>query len=732
MAVLVFGYRFALYSRTVFAIYAVILVVLLIGSRSSFRLISDLIRRRRHAGERVVVYGAGDVGVAAMRQLFDAPQARFRMVGFIDDDRARHGRRVHGYVIHGGYEQIVALIDAGKVDAVVLAAAPLDASASDRTQTPLRIERSHPVAGARRHRAAGRGLKRFRPIGHVMTTRAERQAGGGARPIIVLGLFLARKVADVHFGLSCVRAFAVRRQWRDAVRSLRFVVDPIRPGPRAPAEFRKRARRLQRWRRASPARRITSALFGAVAAPDAVIWIAPHDVAVKTSHDLSLYANDILPGDWDRESAAIEDLVKHRSIVRRYRDGVRWADTELFAYYARVLDNGEAVKGLRDLAAVGELFETWYDDVFASLRKDGFRVLVARDGWLHIPHVHIGRGGEILYGGAGNHRLMMARVLGIERIPCYVHARHLEWQRIRERVAALGPDRWRDEADPRLADHPDLADLLGRAGATAEAHLDVTAASIPSLYRTWRGLLLRRLGRATRDGTAVVHVGCWLGAGTAQLVQGIRERSASGDVRLHAYDVWRATAWDVKRAARRGISLAAGEDLLPRVRRTLEPFGVPVELAREVGADGGWAGGPISLYVDEGSARLDLRARGVERCAGSWIPGETVVVFVEEVGPAGGVPAECTLEECVVGVDPECFTLLEETERCRVFRYAALADVRRLAAAARVWSLSVAVRTRERELRDLRQSTSWRATAPLRWIGNLGRRAPRYVRSAPA
>ena len=126
VAVLVFGYRFALYSRTVFAIYAVILVVLLIGSRSSFRLISDLIRRRRHAGERVVVYGAGDVGVAAMRQLFDAPQARFRMVGFIDDDRARHGRRVHGYVIHGGYEQIVALIDAGKVDAVVLAAAPLD------------------------------------------------------------------------------------------------------------------------------------------------------------------------------------------------------------------------------------------------------------------------------------------------------------------------------------------------------------------------------------------------------------------------------------------------------------------------------------------------------------------------------------------------------------------------------------------------------------------------------
>ena len=126
--ILVFGYRFEDYSRTVFVIYAVILTVLLIGSRSSFRLMSELIRRRRHTGDRLVVYGADDAGVVALRKLAGEPDSPFRMVGFIDEERARHGRRVHGYEVLGGHEKLLALIEAGEVDTVVLCAALVDAA----------------------------------------------------------------------------------------------------------------------------------------------------------------------------------------------------------------------------------------------------------------------------------------------------------------------------------------------------------------------------------------------------------------------------------------------------------------------------------------------------------------------------------------------------------------------------------------------------------------------------
>ena len=127
VAVLVVGYRFEAYSRTVFGIYAVVLVVLLISSRSSFRLISELVRRRRNSGARLVVYGADDAGIVGLRRLSGELDSRLRMLGFIDDDRRRHGQRVHGYLVLGGHDKLLTLIAAGDVDTVVLCATVVDA-----------------------------------------------------------------------------------------------------------------------------------------------------------------------------------------------------------------------------------------------------------------------------------------------------------------------------------------------------------------------------------------------------------------------------------------------------------------------------------------------------------------------------------------------------------------------------------------------------------------------------
>ena len=128
VVVLLFGYRFAGYSRSVFVIYALLLVVLLLASRSSFRLMGELVRRRLFSGERVVVYGADDAGVVALRGVVGQPGAAPRVIGFVDDDDARHGARVHGYRVLGGYASLVSLIEAGGVDTVVLGAGPADAA----------------------------------------------------------------------------------------------------------------------------------------------------------------------------------------------------------------------------------------------------------------------------------------------------------------------------------------------------------------------------------------------------------------------------------------------------------------------------------------------------------------------------------------------------------------------------------------------------------------------------
>ena len=126
---LTYLYRFESYSRAVFVIYAALLVVLLIASRASFRLIDEFIQRQRHSGDRLVIYGAGRGGAVAVREMVDLSRGHSettRLVGFIDDDPNKHGTRFLGYMVRGGFDQLVRLIEDEAVDTVVVSTRLID------------------------------------------------------------------------------------------------------------------------------------------------------------------------------------------------------------------------------------------------------------------------------------------------------------------------------------------------------------------------------------------------------------------------------------------------------------------------------------------------------------------------------------------------------------------------------------------------------------------------------
>ena len=114
-------YRFFAYSRTVFAIYAVLLLVAVTLSRASFRLVAEFMRRQRVSGQRVVIYGAGDAAGLVMREVLSTGHD-IRILGFIDDDPRKAGGRVSGYAVLGGYSALTILLKAASVDAVVISA----------------------------------------------------------------------------------------------------------------------------------------------------------------------------------------------------------------------------------------------------------------------------------------------------------------------------------------------------------------------------------------------------------------------------------------------------------------------------------------------------------------------------------------------------------------------------------------------------------------------------------
>src|SRR5262245_5263602 len=119
--VILYVYRFFAYSRTVFAIYGVLLLIAVTLSRASFRLVSEFMRRQRRAGQRVAIYGAGDGGGLAIREVLGQGDD-IRIVGFIDDDARKAGIRVMGYQILGGYSALAVLVNTASIDTVVISA----------------------------------------------------------------------------------------------------------------------------------------------------------------------------------------------------------------------------------------------------------------------------------------------------------------------------------------------------------------------------------------------------------------------------------------------------------------------------------------------------------------------------------------------------------------------------------------------------------------------------------
>ncbi len=115
-----FLYDYASYSQSVFVIYVVLLGAFMITSRASFRLLDELVLRRRRGGRRAVIYGAGERAGVALRQLQDHDDGDLRILGFLDDDPRLARTSVHGHQVLGGGDTLERLIAGKEVDLVIL------------------------------------------------------------------------------------------------------------------------------------------------------------------------------------------------------------------------------------------------------------------------------------------------------------------------------------------------------------------------------------------------------------------------------------------------------------------------------------------------------------------------------------------------------------------------------------------------------------------------------------
>jgi len=121
MIIVLLRFRFQGFSRAVFLIDALVMLLLLAGSRIAFRFFRTVLpASRAEKGHRVLIYGAGDAGELLLRELLNNREWRYAPVGFMDDDKKKHGKLIHGFRVFGGNGLFARIVTEQAVEQVLI------------------------------------------------------------------------------------------------------------------------------------------------------------------------------------------------------------------------------------------------------------------------------------------------------------------------------------------------------------------------------------------------------------------------------------------------------------------------------------------------------------------------------------------------------------------------------------------------------------------------------------
>ena len=119
--IVVIAFGFEGLSREVFVLDGMILLVMLAGSRITFRILRKMLPIKPQSNwRRTLIYGAGDAGELLSRELKNNPRLCYDPIGFLDDDHLKQGKRIHGLRVFGGNGALSGIIKRYRVDEVII------------------------------------------------------------------------------------------------------------------------------------------------------------------------------------------------------------------------------------------------------------------------------------------------------------------------------------------------------------------------------------------------------------------------------------------------------------------------------------------------------------------------------------------------------------------------------------------------------------------------------------
>lgn len=114
-------FQFEGYSRPILAIFWLLLVVLVSGSRIATRLFFEFLSSSITRQKRAAIMGAGDAGELLLRILQSSTQREYEPVAFVDDDPKKIGKMIHGVPVLGNRRLLAQVVEREKIETVFVA-----------------------------------------------------------------------------------------------------------------------------------------------------------------------------------------------------------------------------------------------------------------------------------------------------------------------------------------------------------------------------------------------------------------------------------------------------------------------------------------------------------------------------------------------------------------------------------------------------------------------------------
>lgn len=191
--------------------------------------------------------------------------------------------------------------------------------------------------------------------------------------------------------------------------------------------------------------------------PETIYWIDPERIVFHSNYnkggnpdfkdrvfDMIKDKGRVYGGAWDVSPYKFSDLDVYKAFEQRIRYGMEWEETEFYKNELTQIETGRKLWGCENRIDWDERCR-YLDLLIQSIREQGYKLAhqVSVSG-RKVGHfllkemseevtVNIGRNGQYLFQD-GRHRLSIAKILAVKRIPVKILVRHKKWQELREKL----------------------------------------------------------------------------------------------------------------------------------------------------------------------------------------------------------------------------------------------------------------------------------------------------------